>query len=154
MINARQSVRVSRDLGDDHYKRIPCVTVGVACQRNLTAQWPWVPSIGQNLQPFTGNGDVSIWVTNSRVGPKSPKNKETNIIVNQMNSLTYPSWGGATRTVCQNLLLYSVLLHTLIHWIDIIVFCTNSSYNTILFKYTYSCIMYIIAVMDRRSTIF
>ena len=25
-------------------------------------------SISQNLQPFTGNGDVSIWVKNSRVG--------------------------------------------------------------------------------------
>ena len=34
----------------------------------LTAQSrPWVPSIGQNLQPFTDNGDVSIWVKNARV---------------------------------------------------------------------------------------
>ena len=28
-------------------------------------------SIGQNLHPFTGNGDVSIWVKNSQVGWKS-----------------------------------------------------------------------------------
>ena len=36
------------------------------------AQWPWVPSIDQNLQPITGNGDVSKWVKNSRVGRKTP----------------------------------------------------------------------------------
>ena len=31
----------------------------------------------QNLQPFTGNGDVSIWVKNSRVGRKTRnKNKK------------------------------------------------------------------------------
>ena len=43
--------------------------------KNSTAQWPWVPSIGQNLQPFTGNGDVSIWVKNSRMGRSTPHNK-------------------------------------------------------------------------------
>ena len=32
--------------------------------------------IGQNLQPFTGNGNASIWVKNSRVGRKTP-NKQT-----------------------------------------------------------------------------
>ena len=31
----------------------------------------------KNLQPFTGNGDVSIWVKNSRVGRWTP-NKQTN----------------------------------------------------------------------------
>ena len=36
-----------------------------------------VMSICQNLQPFTGNGDVSILVKNSRVGRKL-QNKETN----------------------------------------------------------------------------
>ena len=30
-----------------------------------------MPSIGHNLQPFTDNGDVSIWVRNSRVGGKT-----------------------------------------------------------------------------------
>ena len=72
--NARQQVRVSRVLGDDHYKRIPRVTVDVARWRNLIAQWPWVPSIGQHLQPFTGNVDVSIWVKTSRVGQKTSTN--------------------------------------------------------------------------------
>ena len=33
--------------------------------------------IAQNLKPFTGNGDVSKWVKNSRVGWKTP-NKQTN----------------------------------------------------------------------------
>ena len=47
---------MSRVLGDEHYKRMPLVTVGPARQRTLTAQWSWVPSIGQDLQPFTGNG--------------------------------------------------------------------------------------------------
>ena len=35
-----------------------------------------MPSTGQNLQPFTGHGDVSIWVKNSRVGRKAT-NKQT-----------------------------------------------------------------------------
>ena len=35
-----------------------------------------MPSIGKNLQPFTGNGDISIWVNNSRVGRKTT-NKQT-----------------------------------------------------------------------------
>ena len=47
---------VSRVLGDEQYKRMPRVT-GVARERTLTAQWP---SLSQNLQPFTGYGDVSI----------------------------------------------------------------------------------------------
>ena len=37
-------------------------------RRCLTAQWQRVPSIGQNLKPFTGNGDVYIRVKNSRMG--------------------------------------------------------------------------------------
>ena len=41
--------------------------------RTLTAQWAYLPTIGQNLQPFTGNGDVFIWVKNSRVGKKPLK---------------------------------------------------------------------------------
>ena len=32
-----------------------------------------MPSKGQTLQPFTGNGDVSIWVKNSRVGQLNSK---------------------------------------------------------------------------------
>ena len=57
LLNARQQVWVSRVLGDDHYKRMSRVTVGLARLRTLTARCPWMPSIGQNLQPFTGNGD-------------------------------------------------------------------------------------------------
>ena len=56
--------------GDDHYKRMTCVTVGVARWRILTAQWPWVPSIGQNLKSFIGNDDISK-VKNSRVERKN-----------------------------------------------------------------------------------
>ena len=44
------------------------------------AQWPLVPSIGQNLQPFTGNGDISIGVKNSRAGRKPP-NKQINKVL-------------------------------------------------------------------------
>ena len=61
--NARQQVGVWRFLWNDHYKRIPRVTVG-----NLTAQWSWVPSISQSLKPFTDNSDVSIWMKKSRMG--------------------------------------------------------------------------------------
>ena len=31
----------------------------------------WVLNIGQNLQPITGSGDISIWVKNSQVGRKT-----------------------------------------------------------------------------------
>ena len=51
---------MSRALGDDYYKRMTCVTVDVARLRTLTAQWQRVPSIGQNLQPFTRIGDISM----------------------------------------------------------------------------------------------
>ena len=51
-----------------------------------------MPSIDQNLQPFTGNGDVSIWVKNSRVGQKSTDrqtskqtNKQTNKVSDNMH---------------------------------------------------------------------
>ena len=52
-------LRVLGDL-DDHYRglaRVTYSTVGVARKRYFFAQWPWVLSIGQNLQPFTSNGD-------------------------------------------------------------------------------------------------
>ena len=62
---------VLRVLGDDHYKRMPSVTISGARKRTLTAQWPWVLTIGQNLQGFTDNGDISISVKNSRVGWKT-----------------------------------------------------------------------------------
>ena len=65
---------VSRVLGDDHYKRMSRVTERkcgtLKNQRTRTAKWP-VPGYGQNLQPFTGNGDVSIW-------PQKTPNKQTN----------------------------------------------------------------------------
>ena len=46
-----------------------------------------VPGTGQNLQPFTGNGDVSIWVKNSPVGRKNP-NKQSSVIVD----LSFLQW--------------------------------------------------------------
>ena len=52
--------RVPRVLGDDQHTKMPGVTVGVAAQKTFSGQRPRVPSIGQNLQPFTGHGDVSI----------------------------------------------------------------------------------------------
>ena len=55
-------VWVSQILGDDHFKRMPRVTISVARWRTLTAQIPWMPSICQKLKPLTGYGDVSIWV--------------------------------------------------------------------------------------------
>ena len=53
--NARQQAWVSRVPGDSHYKQI-----GLSRKGTLTDQWPW----GQNLQPFTGNSDVSLWGAN------------------------------------------------------------------------------------------
>ena len=66
-------------------KLMSCVRVGVARLRTLTAHWPWVPSIGENLQPFTGKSDFSICVKNSRVGRKTP-NKQS------ISSLEKSAW--------------------------------------------------------------
>ena len=74
--NPRQQVWVSRVLG---------VTIINECSvsqnmwhlKNLTAQLPWVPSVGRNLKPFTGNGDLSIWVKNYRVGHKTLNKQKT-----------------------------------------------------------------------------
>ena len=59
LLNAWQQLQVSRLLVDDHYNWMSRVIIGVALQRTLTTPWPSVPSIGENLQSFTGNGDVS-----------------------------------------------------------------------------------------------
>ena len=57
--------------------QLHCQTLGNRSECHGSSEpSPWVPSISQNLQPFTGNDDVSIWVKNSRVGPQT--NKQTN----------------------------------------------------------------------------
>ena len=68
--SAGHLVWMSRVLGDDHYKRIPRGTLkNPHCSTG-------VPSIGRNLRPFTGNGDFSKWVKNSRLGQRTT-NKQT-----------------------------------------------------------------------------
>ena len=47
-----------------------------------------MPGIGQNLQPFTGHGDVSILVKNSRVGRPSPTPQPPNSWVSPFVSFT------------------------------------------------------------------
>ena len=78
--NARQLVWVSRVLGDDHYKRIPRVTVGVARLRTLTGQRRWMPNIGQNLQPLpavvTSPYEWKILEWDDK--PETNRNKQTN----------------------------------------------------------------------------
>ena len=49
------------------------------CGTLKNPQWLWVLSIGQNLQPFTCNGDFSIWV-NILEWDDKPQNKQTNQI--------------------------------------------------------------------------
>ena len=71
---------VSRVLGDNDYIRMPRVTVVVARLRTPTSEWPWVPIIGQNLPPFTGNVNVSIWVKNFIMGRKTSKTQTNNQI--------------------------------------------------------------------------
>ena len=46
---------------------------GVARRRTHTAQWPWVPSIGQNVKLLTGNGETFLSETENA-------NKNTKII--------------------------------------------------------------------------
>lgn len=47
-----------------------------------------VPSIGQNLKPLSGNGDVLIWVKNSHVGVKTTNNWLEKEYKHQWNSNT------------------------------------------------------------------
>ena len=41
---------------------------------------PWMQSMGQNFQPFTGNDEVSISVKNSRVRRKTPIKQKNSAI--------------------------------------------------------------------------
>ena len=54
----RSAICVSRFFGDDHHKRMPLVIVGVTRVRALKEPMS-AEHIDQNLQPFTGNNDVS-----------------------------------------------------------------------------------------------
>lgn len=45
-----------------------------SCLQTLTVDWPWIPRICLNLQPFTSKGYVSIWMINSREGQKLTTN--------------------------------------------------------------------------------
>lgn len=103
---------VSRVLGNYHYQRMSLVTVGVARERTSNAQWPWEPSIGHNVQPFTDNGTVSIWVNNSPVGRKTTPKKQINCT--DCVYLVYTLYTEFTRTVLlQNTLkpLKRMVLH-------------------------------------------
>ena len=86
--NAEQQVRVSRIQGDDRYKRKFPVKESVARSRTLTAQWPWMPSMGQNVKPFIGNGDVSLCVRKCRVGRKKTKQ-----FLRQSSAWVWAVWG-------------------------------------------------------------
>ena len=61
---------------NDNYKGLALLTAGVARYKTLTAQWPTVSSVGQNLKSFTGYGYFSKLVQNSRVGRKLQTNKQ------------------------------------------------------------------------------
>ena len=77
--NARQWVRVSRILGDDHYKQMPRVTVGVAEETSLLNGRmcrAWV----KNCQPFIGTGDVSKWVKILVWDKIKPQNTHRNLL--------------------------------------------------------------------------
>ena len=67
----------------------------VAHLKNLTGQWPRMPSKSQIFQLFTGNGDVSIWVKILQWDEKNP-NKQTNKQTNKQKD-TFLVW--AMRTI-------------------------------------------------------
>ena len=75
--NALQLVRVSRVLGDDHYKRMPRVKIGSTLKNPHCSK-----AKRANSQPFTGKGDVPKWVKNSRVGRKTEQQKKKKVIAN------------------------------------------------------------------------
>ena len=103
------------------------------CYRTLTAQWPWVPSIGHNLQSF--NGEVSKWVKKSQVGEKLQTNNITN-------------WGIYAPDTCGKTLVCSICLTRMIFQI---IYCSNiwfkeiqqqSSSDYFFFKYHHSIKLY------------
>ena len=75
MLKFWQQIWVSRILVDDHYTQMHRVTVS---------------SIGQNLQPFTGYCDISIWVTVIKWDEKHQTNKS--ISSNSKISTTKNFW--------------------------------------------------------------
>ena len=88
----RSEKRVSLVLKCHHFKQMPRVT-GVARWRTLNAQWPWVPSLGQNFKSPTSNGYVSIWMKNSRVGRKTPnKQAKSKLKAPTASTLSEPPW--------------------------------------------------------------
>ena len=72
--NARQQVWVSRVLGDDHYKGLARVKVGIA---RLTAQWPCSSAEYRSkfVKICSSSGDVSKRLKHSRVGRKHQTTK-------------------------------------------------------------------------------
>ena len=75
LLNARQQVSV-RILEDDNYTRMSDVTIGVARLRTPIAQSIQVRSICQNMQSFTCNGDVCIYVKILERDEKPQTNKQ------------------------------------------------------------------------------
>ena len=78
-----RQIQVVKEVGTAPHNRCEClgslemIITNVCHSRcSLNAQLPWVPSLGQNLKPFTGKGDASIWMKNSWVGRKTQTNKQ------------------------------------------------------------------------------
>ena len=89
LLNARWHLWLSRALRDDQYKRMFRVIVSVTCKKPLIIKGPLVPSERQNLKPFSGNGDVSVWVKNSRMRWKA-SNKQINLLGSVYDYLPEP----------------------------------------------------------------
>ena len=140
---------VSRVLGNYHYQRMSLVTVGVARERTSNAQWPWEPSIGHNVQPFTDNGTVSIWVNNSPFGRKTTPKKQINCL--DCVYLVYTLYTEFTRTVLlQNTLkpLKRMVLH-----LNKIFRCLPHSFNRIRstgYKGSWGCRIHFESILSPR----
>ena len=69
---------------------------------SMLTKWSWSPSIhvDQNFQYLTGNGDVLVWVKNSR---ERQNNQQTNIDLIILPFLSYLSWNA--KVSCSNRLL-------------------------------------------------
>ena len=53
------------------WMNVPCHSL-CGTLKILAAQWPWLSRKGQNLQPFTGNGNVLISMQNARMRRETP----------------------------------------------------------------------------------
>ena len=123
---------------------MPCVTVGVARQRTLTTQWPWVPSKDKNLQP--------LGVKNFRVG-RYPKQTINMFLTNFQHCSHNNPWQSLTNLhnvkitfdIFSHFILWIVVIDVHLLWVgphchhDGNILAPGQSYNILTDSRCYTC---------------